>query len=172
MKIKTLSVSLVTAKKWYNGNNEELKNLALQIFSKDELREIVYVKSWNEFCEQYNKIKNEYYIDTHSDIFNCNKDRRNINDDKNVLATKEDAEAFLALMQLKRLRDQWWENLNWKPDYTDSSSYKYVIQLIRNEITIDYIHTINRFLVFPTKEIAKEFLNCFKDLINKAKKLL
>lgn len=85
------------------------------------------------------------------------------------LATKEDAEAFLAIMQLKRLRDQWWENLNWKPDYTDSSSYKYVIQLIRNEITIDYIHTINRFLVFPTKEVAEEFLLCFKDLIQKAK---
>jgi hypothetical protein len=100
---------------------------------------------------------------------NCNRDA---DEDRNLLATKEDAEAVLALIQLKRLRDQWWEALDWKPDYTDSSSYKYVIQLTRNKITIDYIQTINRFLTFPTKEIAEDFLLCFKDLIEKAKELI
>lgn len=31
---------------------------------------------------------------------------------------------------------------------------------------------MNRFLAFPTEEIAKDFLNCFKDLIEKAKELI
>jgi hypothetical protein len=93
-------------------------------------------------------------------------------DDRNLLATKEDAEAFLALIQLKRLRDQWWESLNWKPDYTNDKITKYSIKLINNKIKIDYCYTLNSFLSFPTREIAKEFLNCFKDLIEKAKELI
>jgi hypothetical protein len=175
---RNITISLATAKEWYNGDNSVLKELALQAFNKKELQPVTCVKSWEEFCEQYIISENEYYIDTYSDINNVDTNNvkysicRDHIEDRNLLATKEDAESFLALMQLKRLRDQWWEALVWKPDYTDSSSYKYIIQLIRNEITIDYIHTINRFLVFPTREIAEKFLNCFKDLINKAKELI
>jgi hypothetical protein len=172
MKTKTLKISLETAKKWYNGNNEELKNLALQIFSKDELREIVCVKSWKEFCEKYNKIENEYFIGVESHIVKFNRDNRHIDTDKNILATKEDAESFLALMQLKRLRDQWWESLKWKPDYTNNGIRKYAIVQVSNNIIIEHHYLFSHFLAFPTKEVAKNFLNCFKDLIEKAKELI
>ena len=178
MEERTIKISLATAKEWYKEDNETLKNLALQAFDKNELQEITCVKSWDEFCEQYIICESEYYIDTYSDIRNI--DTNNIKgsmcrshiDDRNLLATKEDAEAFLALMQLKRLRDQWWESLNWKPDYTNYMLKKYCITLHKDKIIIDTFFVFNRFLSFPTKEIAEDFLNCFRGLIEKAKEFI
>jgi hypothetical protein len=171
MEERTIKISLETAKEWYKGDNEALKNIALQAFTETELQGIAYVKSWNEFCEKYNNKNNDYFIGTYSNPIPSDIGGRDIKKDRNLLATKEDAEAFLALMQLKRLRDQWWESLNWKPDYTNDI-YKYIIVVDKNEISIGAVVTYHRFLVFPTKEIAEEFLKCFKDLINKAKELI
>lgn len=176
MEERTLKISLATAKEWYKGDNNALKELALQAFTEKELQDVTCVKSWSEFCEQYIISENEYYIDIYSDINNVGinnvKDSicRNYRDDRNLLATKEDAEAFLALMQLKRLRDQWWETLDWKPDYT--LGCKYTIVLNNNEISINTTITFQRVLAFPTNEIAEDFLNCFKDLIEIAKELI
>lgn len=169
---RNITISLETAKEWYKGNNSALKELALQAFKEHELQDISCVKSWNEFCKQYNKLEHEYFIDLYSDIKRTDKYCKNAKEDRNLLATKEDAEAVLALIQLKRLRDQWWEVLDWKPDYPNTISAKYNITLNMNIITIERIYTISRFLVFPTEEIAKEFLSCFKDLIEKAKELI
>lgn len=171
MKTKTLKISLATAKEWYKGDNNTLKELALQVFDKNELQPITCVKSWSELCERYPKISCEYYINTESQIKLCEDLFRTSETDKNLLATKEDTEAFLALMQLKRLRDQWWEVLNWKPDYTDYND-KHAIVVNKNEISITTTITYHRFLTFSTEEIAEDFLNCFKDLIEKAKDLI
>ena len=174
MEERTIKISLATAKEWYKGDNEVLKKLALQAFTETELQPVTCVKSWDEFCEKYSNSGNEYYIHTFSTITNVGKgsNLRNHKSDKNLLATKEDAEAVLALIQLKRLRDQWWESLNWKPEYTGYDNAKYSIVLRENKIYIDIVYVFNRVLIFPTKEIAEDFLNCFRDLIEKAKELL
>lgn len=172
MEKRTIKISLETAKEWYKGSNEVLKKLALQAFTEMELQEITRVKSWEEFCTKYNKVEHEYVIFGDSCIADLNIDERDIDLNRNLLATNKDAEAFLALIQLKRLRDQWLESLNWKPDYTNNKITKYTIVLIRNKIVIDYTYILDRFLTFPTKEIAEDFLNCFKDLIEKAKELI
>ena len=171
MEKRNIELSLATAKEWYKGDNEVLKKLALQAFTETELQPVTCVKSWDEFCEKYSNSGNEYYIHTFSTITNVGKgsNLRNHKSDKNLLATKEDAEAVLALIQLKRLRDQWWEALNWKPDYTNYMLKKYGITLNRDEIIVDAFFVFNRFLIFPTREIAEEFLKCFKELIEKAK---
>lgn len=172
---RTITISLATAKEWYKGCNEVLKKLALKAFTEKELQEITYVRSWEEFCNKYNKVENEYFIGVESDVRDFDRIvdiKRYSNNDRNLLASKEDAEAFLSLIQLKRLRDQWWESLNWKPDYTNNKITKYTIVLIRNKIVIDYTYILDRFLTFPTKEIAEDFLNCFRDLIEKAKELI
>lgn len=171
MEKRTIEVSLATAKKWYKRDNQELRNLALQVFDKKELQNYC-VRSWEEFCEQYNNIDNEYFIDSLSDIDIIDNGYRDADKNRNLLVTKEDTEAFLALMQLKRLRDQWWETLDWKPECSNDPLDEYIIIPFNNKITINASFVYSRFLSFPSKEIAEDFLNCFKDLINKAKELL
>lgn len=168
---RTITISLQTAKDWYNGDNQTLRNLALQAFDEKELKNYC-VRSWEEFCEEYNNKNNDYFIGTFSNPVPSDIGDRDIKKDRNLLATKEDAEAFLALMQLKRLRDQWWESLNWKAEYTIHGDCKYCIILVENEIIIDHAYVTNTFLAFPTEEIAEDFLKCFRDLIEKAKELI
>lgn len=174
MEERTIKISLETAKEWYKGNNNALKELALQTFTEKELQNIPCVKSWEEFCKKYNR-KNEYFINQFSEVTSvsdfCNYPRDS-KIDKNLFATKEDASVFLAFIQLKRLRDQWWEALDWKPNYTNHMGIKYTIILVENKIVIDHTYVTGTFLVFPTEEIAEDFLNCFIDLIEKAKELI
>lgn len=171
METRNIKVSLETAKEWYKGDNNTLKELALQAFEENELQHVTCVRSWEEFCEYYALSNDEYYINNSANIEEALFYPRHFKTDRNVLATKEDCEAFLALMQLKRLRDQWWEVLDWKPDYTEYS-YKHIIVVEKNEISIAYTIRYNRVLIFPTKEVAEDFLNCFRDLIEIAKELL
>lgn len=172
MEKRTIEISLETAKELYKGDNTALKNVVLQAFTENELQVMNCVRSWKEFCEKYNK-NNDYFIGSFSNPkIVSNIGIRDSKKDRNLLATREDAESFLALIQLKRLRDQWWEALNWKPDYTDASITKYSIVLLENKISIGNVYTMNKFLVFPTREIVEDFLNCFKELIEKAKELI
>ena len=168
MENRTIEISLATAKEWYKGDNEVLKNLALQAYTEDELQIPTCVRSWEEFCEKYDK-NDEYFIGTFSDSICSGVGIRDSKRDRNLLATKKDAEAFRALMQLVRLRDQWWETLDWEPDYTDYK-YKYFISAETNKLNVACTIRYNRILIFPTKEVAEDFLNCFRDLIEKAKK--
>lgn len=171
MEERTIKISLETAKEWYNGDNQILRNLALQAFNENELK-VYRVRSWEEFCKQYDLISREYYIDSTSDILIISRNCRDVKTDRNLLETPKDVEAFLALMQLKRLRDQWWKSLNWKPDYTIHLDCKYCIMLVENKIVINHTYVTNMFLAFSTKEIAEDFLNCFKGLIEKAKEFI
>ena len=90
--------------------------------------------------------------------------------DRNVLPSKQAAEAHLALMQLHQLRDCWREG--WVPDWNDGDQDKYVIVPNQGEFKIYEYHTINRFLAFQDMKRADEFRSCFIDLIRKAGDLL
>lgn len=88
---------------------------------------------------------------------------------KNIRATKEQAEASIAMAQLSQLMkvyNDWRE-----PDYSRATR-KYVICFEDEEIKIDYFFTISKFLTFKTPEIRDEFLENFRELIEKAKPLL
>ena len=125
-------------------------------------------KSWEEFCETYSDISNEYYVTSESDIERV-PDRQSRNRhseyDKSLCSTKEEAEAFLALMQLRRLRNAWVGN--WIPSEEYHSVY-----ISGGDVTVNRYYTMRDTLSFPTKTMAKDFAECFKDLILKAKILL
>ena len=95
---------------------------------------------------------------------------RDKEDDRNILPSKQAAEAHLALMQLHQLRDAWREG--WLPDWKDLNSMKYCIERNRDEYKIEIHRTSQRFLAFKGYEQAKEFKNCFIDLIRKAGDLI
>lgn len=129
-------------------------------------------RSWEEFCENYPRTKDEYFISDNGSIDQvCNTYHpRNARYDKNICISREEAEAFLALMQLRQLRKAWvgdWE----QPIATPIGVIHY--WLPEDSVQCSFAsYNINRHLSFPTLEMAKEFLECFKDLCETAKILL
>lgn len=168
---RQLSVDIETAKQWYKTDNETLKQLALSLFTKEELTKVEPPTSWEEFCEQNSEIDCEYYINNTSKVNLCLGSYRESEKDKNLLETEEDAEAILALIQLKRLRDAWWKALNYQPDWTDNKP-KYCICICNDEITFETRSFSNALLTFPTQDYCNQFYTYFKDLILKAKPFL
>lgn len=73
-----------------------------------------------------------------------------------------------AFVKLEHLRDCWLDG--WKPKWDISE--KWCIRLYKNELHVGLCTDISRFLTFPTREMAEEFLKCFRDLIELAKDLI
>lgn len=127
-------------------------------------------RRWREFCENCPRTANEYFIGYDSSIgqiFNtpCPRDAEH---DKNICSSKEEAEAFLALMQLRQLRKAWVGD--WK---STENRHSYGIFAKKDgSLEIGFYDSLYRNMLFPTEEMADDFLNCFKDLCETAKPLL
>lgn len=130
-------------------------------------KEPVKSKSWEEFCENH-PITKEYYINDNGLvclITECNRTCCN------NLEAKEDAEGILALIQLTRLHDEWVGD--WKGPTLVGDSYIIKYTLIDDSYRVQFANAYwQTILNFPTKEMAEEFLKCFKDLIKKAKRFI
>lgn len=126
-------------------------------------------RSWEEFCKKYPRTPHEYFIGDNSIIEQtCNATfPRYVESDKNVCISKQEAEAFLALMQLRQLRKAWVGD--WEP-----SRYAYyaIVCEIEDGLKIGPYEKLNKSLSFPTQSMAVDFLNCFRDLCEIAKILL
>lgn len=129
-------------------------------------------RTWREFCSM-NRVKpGEVWIGSNSIISCYGKD--DIRDrkqelDRNLCTSKEEAEAFLALMQLRQLRKAWVGDWEPKPN----NNFYYIGWDLENAdpfcACTDVIsHTLN----FPTMEMAEDFLECFEDLCRDAYLLL
>lgn len=129
-------------------------------------------KTWEEFCKNYPRKKDEAYFDMGSQIciFSQDYEYRTEDTDKNIMPSKQAAEAHLALMQLHQLRDVWREG--WLPDWNDGGQNKYVIAYDKGEFEIWQYHTVSRFLAFQDEKRADEFKDCFIDLIKQAGDLI
>lgn len=88
---------------------------------------------------------------------------------KNVFATKEQAEASIALAQLSQLREVY--RNGWVPDW-DNDNEKHCISLVNNKIKRVVYFSSNNFLSFQDEETRDLFLENFKDLIEQAKPLM
>lgn len=159
-----------------------IKNLKIQIPEGYEIdkeqstfENIVFKKNpefpttWEEFCEQNSVVKSEYYISGNSDIFHVVNGTRNTTLDANLFKTREEAEAFLTLIKLYRLRQAYVGD--WKPDWSDSSK-KYIIICDYNKIKIEYCWNIPRSFSFPLCKMAEEFLKNFKAELEQVKDLI
>lgn len=165
---RNITLTLDKAKEWYKKGGE-LKEVALQAFNEEELTKIELPKTWKEFCKNHPKQKHETYIGIFSTIETYGEisDRHYIQD-KNLCPSEKSAEAHLAMMQLEQLRNCWWNG--WKPEWDFGA--KYAIKNSEDELCIILIYNIAEFLAFPTREMAEEFLKCFRDLIEQAGDLI
>ena len=133
-------------------------------------------KTWEEFCKNNPISDKEACIKYNGDINTIQHSRpRDYMLDKNTLPSEQAAKQHLALMQLHQLRDCYRQG--WTPNLAEESK-KYYIERYYNEDTesIKYqvvsLFYISTFLSFPTKELAEEFLNNFRDLIEQAGDLI
>ena len=179
--------------KWYGYPTQELKYLNKPFLFIDELKKLSYgehvdffykhsyeeisaedilnikvehlPKTWEEFC------KNNPVFAGEATLNSCNgavvslpaKNTRHSLLDKCFLPSISAAKAHRALMQLHQLRDCYRENT--------LSMYWYSI-IMRGESDLIIVQDNNRFLSFPTRELAEEFLSNFKDLIEEAGDLI
>ena len=126
-------------------------------------------KTWEEFCKNYPINSGEFIIGLSSQIGSPRWGDRDINIDRNVLPNYKAGEAHLALMQLHQLRDCYREG--WLPDGLSS---QYSIEMYYDpsngvvKFRIIKYYSISKFLSFQTEEKAKEFLNNFRNFIEKA----
>lgn len=139
------------------------------IFKKKDNRP----RSWEEYCEQHSTTVTEcYFLDNEADVrvFGWHPD---VPSDhyRNTLPSKELTEAFRAMMQLMSVREDWIGD--WKPDWSCENTDKYFIQLIGNkEFEVQRSFCWCKPLSFPTYEEAKDFMRCFKELLEIAKPLI
>ena len=126
-----------------------------------------YPKSWKEFCENNETTNKEYFIGWDSHVMTSSIKNKDYDKDRNLCKTEEEAEAFLALIQLKRLWHEYVDNYSEKA----KDHYYYFIDCLgcKNEFTVlyDFSSTSRYLFKFPSKKLAEEFLNNFKDLFIK-----
>ena len=114
-------------------------------------------KTWEEFCDFYPVVKNSACL---------------YRDYKSEQAARQ----YLIIMQLHQLRDCY--RSGWKPNWEDNNSDRYGIERIydrvtgRYELRVVWCDHVSKFLLFPTYELAKEFLTNFREIIEQAGDLI
>ena len=161
---RNITLTLDKAKEWYKKGGE-LKEIALQAFTEKELNPLP--RSWKEFCKNYPKAIGEAFVDTLSIIF-CNDEdgsKRNISSDRNFCPSKKSAEAHLAMIQLEQLRDCYNNN---------SEAWGWSYSIIKRNGIPELVRGCDHdtFLRCNNETVAKEFLKCFRILIEKAGDLI
>lgn len=151
---RAFKLTLEEAQEMYNAGGK-LREFALRVFTEDELKpKPKYPKTWDDYCDNFYPFeKHMHYIPKFAHGF-----------------SGDDADAFIAFGRLIRLRRAWIGD--WKPDWNNDETLKWCIDYWKNTVGVfDYCVT-SRSLSFPTKEMAEDFMNCFKDLLNQAKTII
>ena len=121
------------------------------------------VRSWEEFKEKY-RYEYAYYYDVNENITRrtstlCISDQ----------LTPHEAKALAAFSKLLKLRRDWIGK--WEFDWNDVST-KYGVSYYGGRLSILEWCSTSCALIFPTKQMAHEFLETFRDLIEEAKILI
>jgi len=152
------------AQKMYESNEQSLKDFAL--LNYPELRKKQLPKTWDEL-----KTIDGYYYSTFDKegIVEAMNFHTRRNENRIIFATKEQAEASIAMAQLSQLREVYRDG--WKPDWSDDS-FKYSIGLFKDRLDKEYYKYSCSFLSFQSAEVRDEFLENFRELILTAKPLM
>lgn len=169
-KILTVSLTLEKASKWYQEGGE-LKEMALQCFSENELKAYSLPATWEDYCLTHDmKLGVEACVLESSKVHVAQRNqRRHAKEDKTYLPSEEAANAHLALMQLHQLRDCY--RMGWTPDWSQQT-IKYCIESDGTDFAVVTTTTKKRFLTFQDPEIARLFIARFINLIKDAGDLI
>ena len=160
---RNITLTLDKAKEWYNKGGE-LREIALQAFTEKELNPLP--RSWEEFCRNNPVQVGECWLENCDEIRKKELSTNEARIYKNWIPSRKSAEAHLAMIQLEQLSNCW--RNGWVPT---PEKAVYAIKVCSGKLDVFYYFT-REFLSFPTEEMAKEFLKCFRDLIEKAGDLI
>ena len=156
---RNVTLTFDKAKEWYKKGGE-LREIALQAFTEKELNPLP--RSWEEFATNY--ARRGYYISSDGKPLMCASSGKFSS--PHVCPSKKSAEAHLAMIQLEQLRDCWRQG--WKPDKWNNGYC--IVKYPEKYVVMTFGFT--SFLSFPTREMAEEFIECFRDLMEKAGDLI
>ena len=123
------------------------------------------VRSWNEYIKKY--------LGTHGYSYNMNAHMITHSDTPIYTTdqlTQHEAKALAAFSQLLKLRRDWIGE--WEHDWSIRGQLRGIIVVNHNRLTASASCTVSHPLTFPTEQMAKEFLETFRDLIEEAKILI
>ena len=128
-------------------------------------------KTWEEFCRKNPLKMGECLISPFCQMHVTAGGSRDADEDRNYCISEREAQAFLALKQLRQLRKCYVGD--WEPDWKDTKQYKACIIYHGTDFMLTYFKdSCSRPLSFPTEELAEQFLTNFKNLLEIAKPLL
>ena len=111
-------------------------------------------KTWEEYCK-----RTKGYTSYYGYSINGNTYETKFDGFYNEFFTKERVKQYVALGKLLQLRDYWVGDCKINSDN---------IYVIYKNVIMAVVHNNDFPLAFPTREMAKEFKNCFEDLIKEA----
>jgi hypothetical protein len=149
--MREIKISLETATRWYNGADNELKDLALQTYPELGKK----LKNW----EDLKKIKG-YYINNNSYISYI-ESASTFNEYSNLFKTEKQAKSAVAMAKLSQLMSVY--NDGWVADWSDFRQDKYCICFKDKKLQVFLYVNIKQFLTFKTVELAEEFLENFRE---------
>ena len=117
-------------------------------------------KTWEEYCKQ-TKDCESYFHTRYPEP--CIRKSPSFDGVYCEFSTEERVKQYVALGRLLQLRDYWVGN--WKRNSDN-------IYVIYKNVIMAAMHNSDFPLTFPTREMAKEFKNCFEDLIKEAHPLV
>jgi hypothetical protein len=156
--MKTINISLETAKEMLSSGVESLKKMAEETYPE---LVVPKQKKWGRF----GKVEG-FYIDSNCKITNYHPNVSYIGN-RNTHPTQKEAESALALSELRQWRDQAnGEKLCDWADWSNDTQHKYCIWRCLNTIESSGYHreTFNE-LSFKTPELRDQFLIDHLDLI-------
>ena len=118
-------------------------------------------KTWEEYCK-----RTKGYTSYYGYSINGNTYETKFDGFYNEFFTKERVKQYVALGKLLQLRDYWVSN--WKDDSNNfvAAIYHFDGEIVNTNVSRK--RSSNYPLTFPTREMAKEFKNCFENLIKEA----
>ena len=130
-----------------------IKKLQEMQFKKDP------AKTWEEL-----ETVDGFWIGSSSTIFTQPAITTRDLGNKNILKTEKQAKSALAYAQLTQLMAE--VNSDWAPDWNSGVQTKHAIVRSQNVLVTDKFCYTYKFLTFKSEEIAEQFLDDHKDLIN------
>lgn len=154
MKKKTIELTVEQARELL-GKDKAMDVLIRANFTEDELKPMV--TRWEDLGSI-----GGWYVNDGSTVIKLNLSLTN-KENRNIFATKEQAEGVLAMAQLSQLMKR--VNGDWKPDWKGDGHSKYTIDYTNGCIVTDCWSIDAQFLAFPTPEIRDQFAKDHEDLI-------
>lgn len=166
---RNIQIDLTTAKEWYKQGGD-LRKIALQAFSKEELQ--LLPKSWEEYCKinPYLEANKEFFLAPDGTVTNIPHNCYRRVDFTLSMSSKKRAEQFVVLCKLIQIRDYY--NQGWEQDWINDFEDKYVITTNKNGLCRCTSWFSNYIFAFKTKELRDEFFQNFKSDLEFIKEFL